>query len=366
MRQAQGQATRPSPSARAGHACSPATSPPSRSRTSPELTNPSRNCKRSLSSSRSRRSRLPWRPHSQGCAARRPARHRQDADGQGHLRRSRRAVLLGLRLGVRGDVRRRGRQPGARPVRAGQAQLAVHHLHRRDRCGGSPAGPGWAARTTSAQTLNQILVEMDGFDTDTNIILVAATNRPDILDPALLRPGRFDRQVVMDRPDMKGREAILKVHVRGKPLEPGVDLETIARGRRASSVRTWRTWSTKARSWLAAQQARHRHGRAAGRSGKGHRGPERRSRLISEHEKHIVAYHEAGHALVMKMLPHSTRSTRSVSSAGAWRWATPCRCPKRTTCCTAAASSATSWPGCWAAPRGRRRGLRRHHDGRFE
>jgi cell division protease FtsH len=80
------------------------------------------------------------------------------------------------------------------------------------------------------QTLNQILVEMDGFDTDTNVILIAATNRPDILDPALLRPGRFDRQVVMDRPDRKGREDILKVHVRGKPLEPSISLETIAKG----------------------------------------------------------------------------------------------------------------------------------------
>ncbi len=79
------------------------------------------------------------------------------------------------------------------------------------------------------QTLNQILVEMDGFDTDTNIIIIAATNRPDILDPALLRPGRFDRRVVMDQPDIKGREEIMKVHVRGKPLAEDVDLETLAR-----------------------------------------------------------------------------------------------------------------------------------------
>ena len=79
------------------------------------------------------------------------------------------------------------------------------------------------------QTLNQLLVEMDGFDTDTNVIIIAATNRPDILDPALLRPGRFDRQVVMDRPDMKGRKAILEVHVKGKPLLPDVNLETLAR-----------------------------------------------------------------------------------------------------------------------------------------
>ena len=80
------------------------------------------------------------------------------------------------------------------------------------------------------QTLNQMLVEMDGFDTDTNVIIIAATNRPDILDPALLRPGRFDRRVTLDRPDMKGREAILKVHVKGKPLEPSVDLASLARG----------------------------------------------------------------------------------------------------------------------------------------
>ncbi len=80
------------------------------------------------------------------------------------------------------------------------------------------------------QTLNQMLVEMDGFDTDTNVIIIAATNRPDILDPALMRPGRFDRRVTLDRPDMKGREAILKVHVKGKPLEPNVDLGSLARG----------------------------------------------------------------------------------------------------------------------------------------
>ncbi len=156
------------------------------------------------------------------------------------------------------------------------------------------------------QTLNQILVEMDGFDTDTNIILVAATNRPDILDPALLRPGRFDRQVVMDRPDMKGREAILKVHVRGKPLEPGVDLETIARGTPGFVGADLENLVNEG-AILAAR----RNKRAIGMTElqdaveKVIAGPERRSRLISEHEKHIVAYHEAGHALVMKMLPHS-------------------------------------------------------------
>ncbi len=100
------------------------------------------------------------------------------------------------------------------------------------------------------QTLNQMLVEMDGFDTDTNVIIMAATNRPDILDPALLRPGRFDRRVTLDRPDVKGREAILKVHVKGKPLDPvcGSRLHWRA-ARPALSAQTWKTLSTRAPSW---------------------------------------------------------------------------------------------------------------------
>jgi len=156
------------------------------------------------------------------------------------------------------------------------------------------------------QTLNQILVEMDGFDTDTNVILIAATNRPDILDPALLRPGRFDRQVVMDRPDMKGREQILKVHVRGKPLEPAVDLETIARGTPGFVGADLENLVNEA-AILAAR----RNKRAIGLSEfqeaveRVIAGPERRSRIISEEEKLVVAYHEAGHALVMKMLPNA-------------------------------------------------------------
>ena len=157
------------------------------------------------------------------------------------------------------------------------------------------------------QTLNQILVEMDGFDTDTNVILIAATNRPDILDPALLRPGRFDRQVVMDRPDMKGREEILKVHVArqaaGAERRPGDDC---ARARRASSARTSRTWSTRRPSWrrgaTSAPSACSEFQEAVERV---IAGPERRSRMISDEEKQIIAYHEAGHALVMQMLPHS-------------------------------------------------------------
>jgi cell division protease FtsH len=155
------------------------------------------------------------------------------------------------------------------------------------------------------QTLNQILVEMDGFDTDTNVIIIAATNRPDILDPALLRPGRFDRRVVLDRPDMRGRRAILDVHVRGKPLSGDVDLDTLAKqtpGFVGADVENMIN--------EAAILAARRNKKAIGMEELEEAverviaGPERRSRLISAEEKEIIAYHEAGHALVMYMLPH--------------------------------------------------------------
>jgi len=154
------------------------------------------------------------------------------------------------------------------------------------------------------QTLNQILVEMDGFDTDTNVIIMAATNRPDILDPALLRPGRFDRRVVLDRPDIKGREGILKIHVRGKPLGEDVDLNVLARStpgfvgadienlvneaailaaRRNKKIIEMPEFQESVERVIA--------------------GPERKSRLISDEEKNITAYHEAGHAVVAHVLP---------------------------------------------------------------
>jgi cell division protease FtsH len=156
------------------------------------------------------------------------------------------------------------------------------------------------------QTLNQMLVEMDGFDTDTNIIIMAATNRPDILDPALLRPGRFDRRVLLDRPDVRGREAILKVHTRGKPVDPHVDMTVLARStpgfvgadienlvneaailaaRRNKQIITQSEFEEAIERVIA--------------------GPERKSRLISAEEKRIVAYHEAGHAVVMNTLPEA-------------------------------------------------------------
>ena len=156
------------------------------------------------------------------------------------------------------------------------------------------------------QTLNQILVEMDGFDTDTNVIIIAATNRPDILDPALLRPGRFDRRVTLDRPDMRGREAILKVHAKGKPLEPEVDLGVLARSTPGFVGADLENTVNEA-AILAAR----RNKKAIGQSELEEAverviaGPERKSRLISEEEKRVVAYHEAGHAVVMNVIPEA-------------------------------------------------------------
>ena len=178
------------------------------------------------------------------------------------------------------------------------------------------------------QTLNQILVEMDGFDTDTNVIIVAATNRPDILDPALLRPGRFDRRVVLDRPDMRGREAILKVHARGKPLASDVELGVLAKSspgfvgadlenlvNEAAIVAARK--NKKSISMRDFEEALERVVL----------GPERRSRLISDEEKRLIAYHEAGHAIVFHKLPH-TDPVRKITSvargmAGGVTWTMP-------------------------------------------
>ncbi len=149
------------------------------------------------------------------------------------------------------------------------------------------------------QTLNQMLVEMDGFDTDTNVIIIAATNRPDILDPALLRPGRFDRRVTLDRPDVKGREAILKVHVKGKPLEPNADLASVARGTPGFAGADLENLVNEA-AILAARRNKKSIGQSELEEAieRVVMGPERKSRLISDEEKRIIAYHEAGHAIV--------------------------------------------------------------------
>jgi cell division protease FtsH len=156
------------------------------------------------------------------------------------------------------------------------------------------------------QTLNQLLVEMDGFDTKTGVILMAATNRPDILDPALLRPGRFDRHVVIDRPDLEGRRGILSVHARGKPLDPDVDIDVLARrtpgftgADLANVLNEAALLSARgSKRTITMSELEEAIDRVMA-------GPERKTRLISDREKRIIAYHEAGHALVAHVLPNA-------------------------------------------------------------
>jgi cell division protease FtsH len=156
------------------------------------------------------------------------------------------------------------------------------------------------------QTLNQLLVEMDGFDTNTHVIVIAATNRPDVLDPALLRPGRFDRHVTLDRPDIKGRRAILDVHARNKPLDSTVNLDVLARqtpgftgADLANLINEAAILAARAnKKTIGMEELEEAIARVIA-------GPERKSRRISDHEKEVIAYHETGHALVMKALPHT-------------------------------------------------------------
>src|SRR6266700_2404414 len=154
------------------------------------------------------------------------------------------------------------------------------------------------------QTLNQLLVEMDGFDTSTHVIVIAATNRPDVLDPALLRPGRFDRHVTLDRPDIRGRRQILDVHCRNKPLEAAVDLDVLARQTPGFSGADLSNLINEA-AILAARANKKVIGMEELEEAIARviAGPEKKSRRISEKEKEIIAYHEVGHALVMKALP---------------------------------------------------------------
>ena len=160
------------------------------------------------------------------------------------------------------------------------------------------------------QTLNQMLVEMDGFEGNEGIIVIAATNRPDVLDPALLRPGRFDRQVVVGLPDVRGREQILKVHMRRVPLAPDIDAAIIARGTPGFSGADLAAWSTKRRCllpavtnalcrWLSSEKAKD----------KIMMGAERRSMVMTEAQKESTAYHEAGHA-IGRLVPSTIRCTK--------------------------------------------------------
>ncbi len=155
-------------------------------------------------------------------------------------------------------------------------------------------------------TLNQLLVEMDGFDSNTSIVVLAATNRADTLDPALLRPGRFDRQVVLDSPDVGGRRAILEVHAQGKPFAPEVNLDVVAQQTAGFSGADLANLINEA-AILAARDDKTVIGQCELEEAalRVVAGPERRSRVISEEQKNITAYHEVGHALVMKLVPHS-------------------------------------------------------------
>jgi cell division protease FtsH len=156
------------------------------------------------------------------------------------------------------------------------------------------------------QTLNQILVEMDGFTSETNVIVLASTNRPDILDPALLRPGRFDRKVILDRPDVTGREAILAVHAKGKPLASDVSIADLAKLTPGFVGADLENLVNEA-AILAARRNLHVIGKAEFQDAMERiiAGPERKGKIISDYERRVVAYHEAGHAVVMHHLEHS-------------------------------------------------------------
>ncbi len=178
------------------------------------------------------------------------------------------------------------------------------------------------------QTLNQILTEMDGFEQDTNVIVMAATNRPDVLDPALLRPGRFDRRVVIDRPDRREREEILAVHAKGKPLASDVDLGKVAKQTPGFAGADLANLFNEA-AILTARRNKKKVGQAELMASieKVLLGPERRSRMMNEKEKKIVAYHEAGHALVATLLPRPDPvhkvSIISRGTAGGVTWYMP-------------------------------------------
>jgi cell division protease FtsH len=161
------------------------------------------------------------------------------------------------------------------------------------------------------QTLNQLLVEMDGFDVKTNVILIAATNRPDVLDPALLRPGRFDRQVSVEAPDLIGRDQILQVHAKGKPMAPGVDLKAVAKKTPGYTGADLANVLNEAALLTARSNANLIDDRALDEAiDRVMAGPQKRSRVMKEHERKITAYHEGGHALVAAALRNSAPVTK--------------------------------------------------------
>ena len=244
------------------------------------------------------------RAHSQRRAAGGAAGDRQDLPRQGRGGRGRRAVLQSQRIGIRRDVRRRGasrvRDLFDKARNNAPCLIFVDEIDAVGRQRGAGLGGSHDERE---QTLNQILVEMDGFESDTKVIVLAATNRPDILDPALLRPGRFDRQVILDRPDIRGREAILKVHSRSKPLEADVDLLTLAKQTSGFTGADLENLLNEG-SILAARENKSKIAMVHLEESidRVMAGPERKSRVISDKEKLVTAIHETGHALVGHLL----------------------------------------------------------------
>ena len=200
------------------------------------------------------------------------------------------------------------------------------------------------------QTLNQLLVEMDGFDATTNVILIAATNRPDVLDPALLRPGRFDRQVNVEAPDMKGRQRILEVHARNKPLGPDVDLGIIAKRTPGFSGADLANVLNEAALLTARTGRKQIDMRILDEAiDRVIAGPQKRTRLMNDKERLVTAYHEGGHALVAAAMNNTDRSPRSPSCRAAAPWATPWCCRMKTNTPPPAMSCSTSSPTRWAA-----------------
>jgi cell division protease FtsH len=183
------------------------------------------------------------------------------------------------------------------------------------------------------QTLNQLLVEMDGFEANEGVILIAATNRPDVLDPALLRPGRFDRQVVVPNPDVVGREQILKVHVRKVPLAPDINLKTIARGTPGFSGADLMNLVNEA-ALTAARRNKRMVTQAEFEEAKDKvmMGAERKSLVMTEEEKLLTAYHEAATRSSASTSSLPTRSTRRPSFRAVVHSAWSCSCPSATSC----------------------------------
>ena len=214
-----------------------------------------------------------------------------------------------------------------KPKKATPSIIFVDEIDAVGRQRGAGLGGGHDERE---QTLNALLVEMDGFGADTTVIVIAATNRPDILDPALLRPGRFDRQITVDKPDLKGRKEILEIHAQGKKIEKGVDLELIARRTPGFTGADLANIINEA-ALLAARRDKKEITLSEIEESVERvvAGPQRKSRIMSDKEKEIVAYHETGHALVAVNVESTDPSIKLAFCRVGLRWGTRCNCLKK-------------------------------------